>query len=877
MYRITIFLIISLLVTTVLHAQNPKVAAAEDNSSDNEFKHLVSSTDVVYHLRKNYGVRGSVLLSKALARILSSFSSQQQAQNSWQAAINEIKDTRAQYNIANINSIYHTGQILSRFTNGMNQQKWYANRMRLQVNKKSLPEFLKTYDDLTIYFNLTKVWDILLIDIAKQANIQWHEVFAGSLNLFAEDVMEAKNQQKIIEFNFFEQLNQWQASKNIDAELANLLLQIELQSQLPASLYQAVIRYTLEQQDQNFLSISMTWLNVVQQLSLHKQKLSAKELVSAVKLIEESDKWFLSHTQELSTINTELPTWIKQSVQYIKSAYNNHTSSDENIELATIYQLLEPRLANYMASPFRQNIRKNLEVCLNISEEFSPFPQEPIDKNQFEGCILDITKWATTEASSYALAGSLTKVSSKDAIDRALQLPNWQIINFIYAKIATNDCLTNAPQLPNPYEWSMAAETMLWFADRWPAYTQKYPQNSQINKIIHQGERLIQNNKCLAKSKSATLDTYFNYTIQAWQDVKIKIKQVAREFNNSNLALGSDLDLLNPTEKSSNYKVANMKITACDAQAACGVHVALEAPKALFSLFPNHLLIANQLKLGTMKLCYDNIGWENRRTTPTHLNNDSVANYSGNFTFNLQGFYNDELVFSRKLVDKQEYNYLFGANTTEVLDTACPLDIIGQKISTKLAGGTYGLVPNRLTFLTASRIDEASILTGNWSKGAEWNNLIASDNIEIVTEQKFPELTSTIQQFYQQKATQLQTTIYKSMLNIDANATDTQKQLAESFASMQRYAKLLASTNYLLQTNSIMHNADLHGLFYGSNKIPDVASLNDFFQQQLNINSMIENIDNTLKVNQEKWNALDKSWSNQHIKDVLYRLSSLTE
>lgn len=878
MYKFTIFLLISLFSTAVVIAQDKPALAAESKieASESDFNHLVSASDVANRLRMNYGVKGSVLLSKTMSQILYSFSNQQQAQISWQTAINQVTKNKSLANTSFINSQYHSGQTLSQFTHGLDQQKWQANRINLKVSAQNVNDFFETYDDLTVYLNLTEVWKVLLKDISKQENIQWHDVFAKSLDLFSGNDLNTDAAAQIeVEFNFFEALSQWQANKYSELGLAELTNQLALRPTSSRSLYSEIIRYSLEKQVKNFLSASLTWLNIAQQFALQKNHLPANELSFILKFIEENDTWFLSKEQELLAINIGLPEWMEHSFHNIKALYKG-SSTTVNLELATIYQMLEPQLEKYMASPFRQKIRKSLEVCLNISDEFLPYPQEPIDKNQFEGCIKDMVIWASQEASSRELAGSLTKVNSQTAIDRALQLPSWQTINIILANASDASCLDDSQHLPNPFEWSIATESLLWFADRWPAYMNNYPQNLQISKIIQQGVRLIDNIECLEKSKKDTLNSNYNHILQAWQNVKSQIKKVAIEFNENNLATGSSLDLLDTSEKPNNYSVAELKINACDVQTSCGVHIELESTKALFAMFPNHLLVANQLKLGTLKLCYDNVGWENRRAASTGLDNNNVTNYHGNFSFTLKGSYNDELVFSRKLIDKNEYKYLFGANTPEVLNTACPLKIVGQKISTTLERGTYGLVPNRLTFLTASRADETRILEGNWASGDEWNNLITGDDIQIISENQFTELNSSVQQAYQQKATQLQATIYKSLLNIQTD-TDVQKQLAQGFNSMQRSSKLFASMNYILQMNNLMLNDELHGMFYGSNKIPDVQSINELYQSQININSLIQSIDDNLKTTQEKWNALEKSWSNQHIKDILFRLNSLIE
>ena len=89
----------------------------------------------------------------------------------------------------------------------------------------------------------------------------------------------------------------------------------------------------------------------------------------------------------------------------------------------------------------------------------------------------------------------------------------------MYANVAQGNCLDESHQLVNPLEWTLAAESLLWFNDRWPAYMQSYPQNSQINDIIEQGENLIDakewDNKTKEKVTSLIAEAQKNSPIDA--------------------------------------------------------------------------------------------------------------------------------------------------------------------------------------------------------------------------------------------------------------------------------------------------------------------------------------------------------------------------
>lgn len=885
MLKKTYFLIVLTLTSIQVHSQ-------DDNTDKNVIEEkvvlsLVAPQDVVFELRSNYGIKSSVELTKALWQVLHSYSNQQQAEVIWQSAINNATSSDGELTLL-VNSYYNAGEVMSTYVNGMTNKNWIKYRRFDVLNKESLDDFFTMNDDLTIYFNLTKIWNLLLEDINKQENINWDNVFKKSLKVIqVEEINEeidvkvslsllnplGKDDSKLMP-KILTDFDRWAKSENKVFDLSVLMQDVDGLKQ--SRRVYALIRFILAKEKQQLLSSTMSWFAVAQQLIGGIESFSEIELTYYRKFIEENDTWFLTKEQELLTVDVRLPELIESSFHQLKLIAAN-PNAPTSIHLTTVYELLYPKFVKYMDSPFRKKIRKDLDVCLNISEEYSPYPQEPIDEKQFKGCVNDFYHAAVIDASSRELSGSLIKVENQLALDRALELPVWQTINVLYANLVSGECLKTVEQLPNPLEWTLAAESILWFADRWPAYMEKFPQRNKIQDIISKGNILFNGAECARGESNDLLNAEFNRMVQSWKQVETDIQKVIDEYNAIFLKAGSDLDLIDDTHGKSNYRVEGAKIAACNVQNSCGVLVELEPSRALYNLFPNHLLMADQLKQGNLTLCYDDVGWENRRAAPTHLDNNNVANYMGKFSFSLKGYYNDKLVFSRKIVDKQEYNYIFAANTPEVLDTYCPLSIVGEKISTKLERGTFGLVPNRLTFLTASRANETDILVGNWESGEEWQNAILKEDVELVSKNNLENLKDDILKVYQQKAKQLQDIIYKSLLRKQNDPSDAQKGLAAGFSTMQRHKRLLLAYNYLLQMDSLMQDDAMHGLFFGSNKVVDASIIKNHFDNQMNINTLKDEIEQNLKTNQVKWNALPKQVSNRHIQTLLYRLNSIYE
>lgn len=868
-------------IAPVINAQNDKAITlsnetAENPSFENNFENIHSAQYMAHQLRKTFGIQGSVVLSKAVWQILSSYSNQDQAENIWQTAIETVSTIDENSLEPIIDLQFSTGQVLSTYTHGMTLDKWYKNRVGVVLDKNSVDEFFNLNDDLTIYRHLQAVWQLINDNIVKHEDINWKNVFQDSIHIIADNQGKTVSK-KSKKSSFYSAYSQWIISDDLYSSLADLMKFIDESDSQNNAFYSSMIRFNLNKHLHHLLAASIDWLEVSYHLSQFKVNLPEEDTTNIEAFIEQNDVWFLTKEQQLLSINLRLPEMLESNIHQLKAFYNNQISElSTDQQLTTAYEIIEPRITKYMATPFRQKIKEELEVCLHLSETFAPYPQNPIDEKQFKGCIKDITAAAVTESITRELSGSLTKVdTNKQALDRALRLPAWQIINILYARLAQSQCIDQSHQLANPLEWTLAAESVLWFADRWPSYVRAFLDDNMIQDVIQQGEKLNQGFICLEKPLTEIFNSDFLQIVQAWQGIKAQINQVTEEFNQINLSEGSDLDLLGSAEQNSNYRVVDAQITACDAQKSCGVHASLESSRALFGLFSNHLLVADQLKLGQLKLCYDNVGWENRRSAATHLDNTSVANYFGNFSFSIKGFYDSELVFEKKIVSSQEFHYLFAENNEETLSAYCPLSMVGNKISTQLERGTFGLVPNRLTFLTASRASESNILTSNWSTGHEWRDKLLETDNKAVSENNLIDIKPVIHQAYQHKATQLQELIYATLMDRLHNPTQKQQLLTESFKNLQRMTQLLQASLSIVKADKMLTSDQLHGLFYGLEKIPNHKTIVGYYKNQLNINQLIEEIDENLKNNEIKWNNLSPQWSNTYLNNILYRLKNI--
>jgi hypothetical protein len=160
----------------------------------------------------------------------------------------------------------------------------------------------------------------------------------------------------------------------------------------------------------------------------------------------------------------------------------------------------------------------------------------------------------------------------------------------------------------------------------------------------------------------------------------------------------------------------------------------LEVSGELVKLFPDVYFVADQAGMGSVEICYDNVQWVERRSEFVREDDPHVANYHGRLSFDLVGRFNEgdesHAVFGFHFVSPDEYHYLFGPASEEVLEDACPTEWIGTRIVTGLnqAGGVR-VVPDRLTYLAAARSLPSRLMAANWNRGQQWRDGIVSSAV----------------------------------------------------------------------------------------------------------------------------------------------------
>lgn len=829
-------------------AQTTPVRSVKPGTGDTFPVNQANGLQMAHALRKRYGLHGSVVLTRAAQKILDSFVDEQQAALLWHNAQESISAAEREDSVLfGIDTHAMAGLVLSRNSHGMTPDRWQQVLLPLDAGRVPLDVLLQNRDELAVYLQLPAVWDRLLAAMRDRPHVDWQNVFGDLLS---------SPLPKPATLSIWQELVSWAQQPQRSQNLADVALTFNRQqhrlSLMQQALLKKLLQLTLNKDRQHYLAAALNWLEAFSIASTYLADWLAHEGQVLQPLLENNDTWFIAHHDKLAAIDERLPKVLEQSFQRLQKS-GATTAVDFQKQMAAIFFSL-PDIHAYLKQPFRRLLQQQLEVCLNLSETQKPLPDQPIEPQQYTGCVEDLAQWAAVTAREDELAGSLQPPEDDEALARVLQLPAWQIINTLYAMEARADCLQDSQRKANPLEWFLGSESLVWFNDRWPQYLESLKPVTHLTAPVSTGESLQAGYACLRDPVGQTLARRMAQVIAQWQRVKQLITAVADEYRREHLKPGSDIDLLGSLWQASHYRPQNLTIGPCDPRNTCGVHSELEPSRALLALFPNHLLLADQLNLGEIRLCYDNVGWENREAGPTHLSNPAVANYYGNLALSLKGYFNNKLVFARRIQSLQKYHYLFGRNDPAVLQLACPLPILGEQIVTQLPEGTHGLVPNRLTFLTAARANADAIIKQNWTEGEEWRDRLADDlRVKVLASNSLEEVKLQVEEKFIEHTSALQKQLYRLLLGTaDANS-DQQQALADAAAQYFLYRRLVQAMASVFIPDQLLFEQNLHAIFYGQQRLPDKAMLARFYRQQIAIRTVNERFERFQEVALQAW------------------------
>lgn len=836
LFRPHILTLMFLLMSSVIvSAQSGSQGRSDLNAEDAEA--------VAQLIKSQYGMGKAVYLTRIAEQLSLSFASQDQMHTHWQQALQEA--VPSPHNMSQINTHALMAQILIRYSNGMTLNRWRQVDLGTFKSLPPLNERLSNSQKFYVWLNLNHYWQTILKRLASQGSTAWLGI--TELPKAKHKILNAESQlHKTLDFVV--PLNAKIPPSDQDHTLVDKITDFSHRWSSWTPLSAVFLRMSLHQNRKIWLAWAYDWIEVYQRIELSPHLLTAEEQQALQKAIFASQSLWSSQQAIIEARDKNLFLLLQRIFEQLPAKFKNPDHFDAQLNnqiLALAIGLNDPD--NYFTQPLRTHIQKNLEVCLNLSTHIPPNPEQPIADHQFESCLQDFIDWAQIHAFDTGMAGQLTVLDSPVSMARVLDMADPQIINYLPAQAVEDQrCLDQFSLKPNPLEWLLAVESLNWLHDRWPGLmAEKPPTQADIESILKTGSDLYQYPDCF--QPAGVLRSQFTRLEQKWTTLKQAIRLYIKEYRDTHMATGSDIDFFQNTDQLTDAVPDNLVISACDVNTACGANIKLKPDNKILQLFPNHLKIAQQLKLGDLSICYDNVNWQERQSLPTQLNNKKIANYEGQLQITLVGKFKDHIVFEQALETSQRYIYLFAENNPTVLDMDCPLPVIGQQITTSLDRGTFGLLPNRLTFLAAQKVDVNNIIKHHWP---QWQNSINVSQVHIVdpmdsvkplVNETFILHANTVQQqIYRKLTTSNPARIYDSALS---NAV---------FEYLTENRRLKATVETLFPS-TYHKNAPIRSALTGDQAILNLAFFKHAYETQLNLMDMMTRGDALIEQHKPAW------------------------
>jgi hypothetical protein len=334
------------------------------------------------------------------------------------------------------------------------------------------------------------------------------------------------------------------------------------------------------------------------------------------------------------------------------------------------------------------------------------------------------------------------------------------------------------------------------------------------------------------------------------------------DFRADKLRPGADVSLDLDASQSTGYRPDNLIIEPCNPQRVCEMSSSLTTTRALIGLFPEEYLLAEQSGMGKIEICYSNMEWVNRRSELVRPDDENVANYFGHLGFDLVGRYieNDRAsdLFGFRFTSPEEYHYLFAQASEEVLQDSCPMEWVGTRVITPLRVDRGGIVPDRLTYLAASRTLPSRLLQGNWENGAEWRDwFVTGIGVTPIELASLPDINSRLNQHLQSLYQAEQAQIYTRMLLPDAR--NSKGDDVSLFDEMSRVSIAKASLHMqmmLFYPESMFNSDSIRKSIAGDEGLLERRSLRRFREENIALTSV-----NSLAA--ERLRELQLNWSHQ--------------
>ncbi len=412
-------------------------------------------------------------------------------------------------------------------------------------------------------------------------------------------------------------------------------------------------------------------------------------------------------------------------------------------ELADVYArlaLFAGDASFYLDQPVREDLRLAVASCTVDPELVGPVPRET-----YERCLERLVALMSNELGREELVGDGDGPFSDVFLRREMSLVSWQRAAYLDGHL---DWLLGAgctaPAWESPLEWSILAQ----YLSRWVRLRPVFFDSPRWREAI---DLFARQANLQREAAEIFLDCLTGFGSQRRDPVERLLGRHGRALSELDRAIRAesatfyaevtreqaDIDLDGDAAQQTAYRPDGLTIGPCPEASACGVRAELSVSRALLGRFPNAYLLADQLRLGQLDLCFDQVRWVDRQMRPARSDDRRVANYDGHLSFELVGTLERggeiSTVFRQRLRSAEPRHYLFAASDPEVLAMDCPETLAGQPIASRLPDGRVGLVPDRLTYFVSQPTTAEAELQANWDRGAEWRDwFVTGDRVETI-------------------------------------------------------------------------------------------------------------------------------------------------
>lgn len=459
----------------------------------------------------------------------------------------------------------------------------------------------------------------------------------------------------------------------------------------------------------------------------------------------------------LRTVDVDLPVVVAMlgdSAAYLTAS--ERAVHAALVELGDVYArlvLFAPDLSFYLDQPVREGVQAALAGC-----NPDPLLVGPLPRETFERCTHSLLDLLGSGLDSEEMVGGGQGPFAAGFLVREMGLVSWQRAAYMDGHLAwwlEAQCQT--PAWVNWLDWSLIADHLVrWVAQR-PVFFASAEWRTLLDSVQTRANRLAGGHAewidCLTGQGSERRDPVLRLLAVhagALSEVERLLNESSQQYYQEVTRPGADIDLAKPADQVTAYRPRDLVIGPCPGASTCGARIELPVSRALLGLFPNAYLLADQIGLGQLGLCYEGVRWVDRTATPARHPASRMADYHGRFSFDLVGrFIHDdgtEPVFRLRLTDQQQRHYLFEADDPEILALDCPIERVGRSIASRLPEDHTGLVPNRLTYFASSPTTAEALLLANWERGAEWRDwFLGPERVETLETARPEDMQTRVQ------------------------------------------------------------------------------------------------------------------------------------